>query len=607
MAQVGDIELAGGVYMVVPGSYRRMNDGEAEGRPGRRGGRDFVGGQRRAVQWETDRGWDAEGCGPVYDGRGVQPWPFVMAYTDATELTTVRTSDRAPSVIAGEPGAERIYVGNGRYLYRSDVLSATAWTDFVRRSDYGSGKQILDLAVHQAGKVAVLFGSTNDIQVHDTAAGTNATLRAGRKGNCGVGYAGFLIFGGQDGHMIRMDDGTTEASRVLDGVPRRMALHAGKVAIATKTGSLWLLGGRWDAQAGDWNADPEPIFTHGVYTDDQDYLFLLSYRGRLYTWLTGRVMEFNPNAGNTRQGWTATPIEGQACHGATVAGNYLIVCITSIHGAFQVWAFDGTGWWLIRNVTSSARCWPAFLAGCGTFDLLCFRDGSSSVTYDLYRLTNKSIDAPDLRESGEYRTSLLDAGAPDALKAWRNVGATFAAPEVRGNPASTDAVTLTLSYSLDGGLTWTQAAQQSVNAPLLANVLTLEAEVSSAVAVSRFLQLRVQWSSVTDWAPVLTALWAEYELLSVPARRRRWHLSVRARDRAVRRDGTVDPRTGQEQIADVWSAWEAAATVDFKDVDYDAAPVTRRVRIIGIREEVPKPSDAGRWGDSVLTLSLVEV
>lgn len=603
MPQAGDVELASGVYMVVPGSYRRMSDGEPEGRPGRVVIKDFVGGQRRAIQLEEDRGWDAEGSGPVYDGKGVQPWPYVASYTDAGGITTVRTSTRAPSILADD----RVYVGNTRYLYRSDVLSAATWINFTQRSDYGVGKEITDLAVHAAGKIAVLFGSTNDIRVHDTAAGTNAVLRAGRKGNVGVGYAGFLVFGGQDGHMIRMDDGTNQASRILDGVPRRMALHGGKVAIATKTGSLWLLGGRYDAAKTDWNSEPEPLFTHGYYTDDQDYQFLVSYRGRLYTWLSGQVMEFNPNTGNNKQGWVPTPIEGRACHGGCVAGGQLIVCITSHQGAYQVWAYNGTGWWLIRHVTSSARCWPVWLAGCGTYDLLAFRDGSSSVTYDLYRLTNKSAAAPDLRDTGEYRSSLLDGGSPDAVKAWRKIGATFAAPEIRGNTGSTDAVTVTLSYSVDGGLSWTTAASQTVNDPTLLRILTLEAEIASAVAVSRFLQLRVQWSSVLDWAPVLTGLWAEYEMFGVPARRRRWQFAVRAKDQAVRRDGTVDPRTGRQQIADLWSAWSAASVVPFKDIDYDADATTRQVRIIGIREEVAKPSDAGRWGDSVVHLTLVEV
>ncbi len=45
----------------------------------------------------------------------------------------------------------------------------------------------------------------------------------------------------------------------------------------------------------------------------------------------------------------------------------------------------------------------------------------------------------------------------------------------------------------------------------------------------------------------------------------------------------------------------------FKDVDHDAAPNVRQVRIVGIAEEVAKPADAGRWGESIVALTLVEV
>src|SRR5262249_54465748 len=159
-------------------------------------------------------------------------------------------------------------------------------------------------------------------------------------------------------------------SRDLDGVPRRMALHAGKVAIATRTGSLWLWGGKWDGVAGKWSTDPEPFFTHGVYADDQDYVFLVSFGGKLYTWLQGQVREFNPNTGRNRQGWRAIGLEGTACHGATVAANMLVVCVVTRDGDTETWAYDGSGWWLIRSLASSARCWPVFLAGAGNLDLL---------------------------------------------------------------------------------------------------------------------------------------------------------------------------------------------------------------------------------------------
>lgn len=181
---------------------------------------------------------------------------------------------------------------------------------------------------------------------------------------------------------------------------------------------------------------------------------------------------------------------------------------------------------------------------------------------------------------------------------------------MRGNPASSDPVTLTLSYSIDGGKTFTTAATTSVNDPTN-RTFDLEANLASgaqgAPAVSRFLVLRVSFSSVLDWSPVLTGVWAEYELLDAPARRRKWSFKVHARDATVQRDGSVAARTGRQLAADLWADWAAGATVAFKDVDYDATAVTYQVRIVGLAEEVAKPSDGGRWGDSVLSLTLVEV
>ena len=69
MPQITDIVLDGAGYMVVPGSYRRTQDGLPEGRTGRISLSDFFGGQRRALQLERDRGWDAEGVGPALFGQ----------------------------------------------------------------------------------------------------------------------------------------------------------------------------------------------------------------------------------------------------------------------------------------------------------------------------------------------------------------------------------------------------------------------------------------------------------------------------------------------------------------------------------------------------------
>jgi hypothetical protein len=384
VTQPADISLDGTHFMVAPGSYRRTSDGEPEGRSGSWEQRDFVGGQRRAIALERDRGWDAEGVGPALGGQGVEPWPNIEAFTDAGLAgRTVSASTRIATAVAGS----RAYYGNGRYWYESPLLTAGSWTGFTQRYDAGAGRTITDASAYQ-DNIALCLGTTLDIQVFDVTAGTVATFLAGEKGGVCVGYAGRLLYsnpaaGSQ--HQLRLSTGGGVDTRLLDSPIMRMALHAGKAIIVTRT-SIYALGGKGDPATGKWIGEPEPIFSHGIWTGDGDYAFLTSFGGKLYTWLAGQVMEWNPNGGASRQGWRSTGLEGRDCSGGTVAGDKLIVCLTNRQGVSETWAYDGTGWWMIESRTSGPSCWPTYVAGAGTRDAVIFRSGSSSITYDLVRL-----------------------------------------------------------------------------------------------------------------------------------------------------------------------------------------------------------------------------
>lgn len=601
MPQVGDIELAGNPYMLVPGAYRRMADGPPEGRTGRIVISDFVGGQRRALQLERDVSWDAAGVGPAFFGQGIEPWPFATTHVDGT-LRPVSSVQRAHSIVVGD----HAYIGVGRYLYRTVSLSAGSWGDMTEVADLGDGRTITGLAYY-GGDFAIATGNGLDIQRFNTATEGLSTIAAGLKGNWIAGYANRLIASdpapGNEG-VLHLTTGGGIDSRDLDSPITNMTLHAGRIAISTRTG-IWLLGGRSDPDEGVWLGEPDPLFSHGSYAEGEDFVFLASFGGKLYTWLGGQIMEWNPHAGASKQGWRAAGLEGRACFGGTVAGSMLVVSIQNRAGDFELWAFDGTGWWLMLSAQSAARVWPAYVAGAGTIDLIAFRHADAAVAYDLLRLVYRDAAHHAYAASGSFVTSLLDAGERDAEKNWRAIGAVFAAPTIRGNPGSSDPVSVTLSYSLDAGATWTVAGSATVSDPT-ERTLDLRADLPSAT-LGRFLQLKVTYSSVADWAPVLTGLWADYALLDGPAKRRRWSLGVMARDGLVRRDGSVSPKTGREQIADLWAAWEAGTTTTLADIDYDTDPATRQVRIVGISEQVAKPGDAARWGESVVDLTLIEL
>jgi hypothetical protein len=106
---------------------------------------------------------------------------------------------------------------------------------------------------------------------------------------------------------------------------------------------------------------------------------------------------------------------------------------------------------------------------------------------------------------------------------------------------------------------------------------------------------------------VLTGLWADYALLDRPPRRRRWSFAILARDASIQRDGSIAILSGRAQITSLWQSWEDNLTLPFRDLDYDAAPTERAVRITAIEEQVPKPSDAANWGAAAIHLQLLEL
>jgi hypothetical protein len=598
MTATTDITLDGIGYMVTPGSYRRSGDGAPDTRAGEVTQTDFYGGQRRALQLERDRGWDAVGVGPALGGQGVEPWPWSGSFADSTIATV--TTTRAPHLVL-DPYA---YVAIGRYLYRSVALSASSWGAFTQVADAGAGKTITRLA-HYQGKIALCCGTGLDVQLYNPSGGALTALSAGLTARVGIGYANQLIYGdpvsGSE-HLLKMTTGGAIDSRALDAPIVNMGLHDGKIAIATRQ-SLWLLGGRVDPATSKWTAEPEPFFTHGIWTDDEDFLFLLSYGGKLYTWLANGVMEWNPSG--DRQGWRSTGVEGRSCTGATVAGDRLIVCLVNRAGQSETWAFDGGGWCLMLRSSNQMRVWPMYTGGAGNIDLVLFRDGSTSVTYDLMRLVYRHETLTNYNTGpAEYRSSLLDGGERLTRKSWRRVSASFAAPEQRGNEASASPITLSLAFSSDGGRTFTTAGSAFLTDPAQRTV-ELAFDIGQHAAVSHVIQLQVTWSGVVDWAPALVGLQAEYEAIDLAPRRRRWQFTIRARDRAVQRDGSVDVRTGYAMASDLWTAWTNGQPIPFTDLDHDATGLTHTVQIVSLDETVPAAS--GQPTDSSIALELVEL
>jgi len=633
--QTTDIVLNGAGYMLSAGAaadkgrneYTRSQDGSAEGRTGRITQRDFFGGQHRAYQLERDRAWDSLGVGPAYGGQGIEPWPHIrqLALTSTTPLTSALR--RNPTAVI----REYVYFAVGATLYRTQPLTSTTW--LTPNTMYTAPATITSIAYY-GGNILIGMGAASEI-LHLVYPGATspAVLFTGEFANEIVSYGGYAMWsdarpGALSPQRIRQVTGSGLEFKLLDSPIRRLTVAQSKAIAATSVG-LYDFTGRVnevdvanpaynpnDANETDpptiralrWFGEFDPFFQHGALVDTDDYQFITSFGGRLYAWVGKSVMEWNPSG--ERAGWRSTGLEGRGCYGGCVAAGYLIVCIESRDGLSEVWAWNGAGWWLLiaQPISNNRFCWPINVAGIGGYDVMLFRQGTTEC--HLIRLVWRSDTETTYPHSGnaEFITSMIDAGERDKSKAWRKVGAVFAAPEKRGAVASDDPLTIWLDYSIDGGGTWqTVAFRNVVGNYFTQHNVTLDADIASDAAVSRFLQLRVRWTSVLNWAPILVGAWSEFETLDSPARRRRWQFTVTAQDQVIDRAGSQLTRTGRQLVAELWTAWQQGATVPFRDLDYDADPAERRVRITGISERVPAPSDAGKWGQSAVALTLVEV
>lgn len=623
MPQSTDVVIDGAGYMLVAGkgpeAYVRSQDGMAEGRTARISQRDFFGGSHRALQLERDRGGESTGVLPALGGQGVVPGGLMADVTLPGSAT--------PNAIAPWPTVQLgsyVYYAVDRYVYRTTTLGATNWAAPTQVFDAGSGNAVTDLASY-GGNLLMCIGTTLDVQVMPyPGGGASSTLLAGLKARYAVSYAGFAVLRDDtQAFMLWHINGSAAEVKYVDSEVLGLAVVGGRVMAPARSG-LYAFSGDVRETTRQVQISPGPPAVYeprdvlawsgswqgyalqGQTTDADDYRFVVGYGGRLYTWLNKSVLEHNPDG--ERAGWRDTGLSGIRCTGGCVAGGYLIVTIEAHDNASEIWAWDGTGWWRVarRQSTSGVWCSPIATYGVGNWDLLVLTDGS--LTAQVVRLIWHSDSKHNLPTTAEYVTSMIDAGERDKDKAWRKIGAVFASPTIQPATSSVDPVTVTLAYSIDAGATWVTAATRTLTGSTRANTnFSLDAAIATDVAVSRLIQLRISWSSLAEWAPILTGVWAEFEVLDSPARRRKWSFTVKSHDQVIDREGSQMSRTGRQLIADLWTSWETGSTLTYRDLDYDAAPTTRRVRITGIREVVTRPADQGTWGDATVMLTMVEV
>jgi hypothetical protein len=546
------------------------------------------------LQAERDRFWSSLGLLPMARTQGVGPGPkesqFALAGLHATARRYGVINGGRPYFAAGGNLWRPERAGAGLFPHNlSDFtqLGATLAGDCTGLATDGGNRLFLSRA--GAGFAIWTIGGA----AFDTSPTVPLT-------GC-AWYAGSLWGGLFDGTTWRLVRCTSDAAYEgdgwpLDSAPRAFAIVRDGLYIGTQ-GGLWRARG--SVVGGAFTGEVAPLAAGGGALAD-DFVALADYNGELYTWAGGEVVRYHVTASGGAA-LLPTGLRGWNCRGLVAVGGYLFATVVdgSTGPGAGLWAFDGTGWWCLgRNFDGDHDyAWPLACAGYfDNADLLAFGDGTTYIYASQLRARTTQAG---LAASGELVTSLWHGRDPDKEKAWARIGAEFAWPD----GATFGSCTVALAYSIDGGATFTTAGSAPVTSAA-ARTLAFDLPLNT---VSKWLALKYSLAGVTDGAPTLAALWAEYRAVEVPRRRRHWTFDLLAADGTVGRAGLPDARRGAAIAADLWAAWESGTTLTFRDIDYDLAPTARSVRIVGLEEAVAAPADAGRWGESRVKVKLVEV
>lgn len=586
-----DIELDGIGYVLVAGTYQRMQEPLAEGRLDRVRIVDFYGGSGRAVQQERDRFWASVGAVPALDSQGVSAGPRRQDLT----LTVSPAFDPTRRTWAFATSAG-VWVVNGANIYQVSTSGGL----FAGLQHRRSLAAVAVDAVMAGQYLYVAFGAAATVGRYDTVAnsyvsdaftGVRATL-------LGVNEGSVVLVEATAGSERTVRQVTGAASSVtLDYPVLRLFEYDGSVWALTN-GSLWRLG---KASNGAVSATQEAGLALSAYGDDGAWV--VAHQDGLYLWRSGRVMRARKRDGV----WVLEPggPAGQTSYGACVVGGWLLCEVRNQwSGASELWGYDGRGWWQIEDGAGAGPWrWPVSMAGAADDAEVLAGRGSALNGVSVWQVVPKP-GLPGLRGDWSLTTSLLDAGERDRPKLWGAIGCELAWPDGR---ATSGTVYVKLEYSADGGATWVEAGGEwGFDPGLYGRRGSMSVELSPPIK-ERYLQVRVSMRNVSTWCPVLVGVWAEYELVQVGASRKKWRFAVQCRDGQVLRDGSVHALSGWHQAREIWQAFESEAAVTFKDIDYDVTGVVERVRVVGVRETLSKGEPRDGFGGREVEVTLVQV
>ncbi len=601
MPQTHDIILDGTGYMIVPGSYSYAMAGAATA-PVRAGVPSFAqayAAQRSGSVVDRDAArWTSIGLQPIPLGLGDEPGRLILAAGETAPALGIGAFDaNSQAIIYGG----EVYFSQAQFLYK-----------VVRSGGNWSGITLIGAAAGVITSMVVInnllyMACAPPAATMSNYAGSGAIANApGVQAAVIWQYAqGIWRSKGNDPTTISgsIDGGATWTQWQLDSAVRAVvswhgrATGGGVMLIATNF-MLWELAGQWMGSPATFSGTVSPLHTGVGGGNTDDFKWLVEFEGMAYTWYAGSVYRWD--------GVRLTPAPGAPrglANGGCVAGGILCVSVTDpATGDTTLGCYDGVRWSTLTR--GNTRVWLN-LAGAngiiGDGHLLAFAQGAAVLSRWALPVSGFS-SSPSA--SGNVTVGPLDGGRGDAIKTWTQavIDWSLALQPSQRTPPANPGGTLLVETSVDDGLTWTTQATIIVVAGATSKQETVALGVAGLEA--HRLLIRVTWTPTTAYAAFqIDGIWASGWTVADVPHRETWTMKVKVTDKLVKRDGSVDARSGETMLQALRSLAQAGRTATFQDVDYDLSATVRTVRVLELKEAERK-GDGTHFLESQVALTL---
>lgn len=606
MPQSHDISLDGAGYMLLPGTYAYRAAGAAAA-PVRAGVPSFAQAYARAanapaVVDRDEARWVATGMRPLPLGLGNEPGRLVLTAGEiAATLGGVNPFDaNSQAIIYGG----EVYFAQAQFLYKV-TRSGGNWSGIAF---VGTAAGIITSMAVINNLLYMACAPPATTMSNYAGSGAIANTPAAQAGVIWQYAQGIWRSKGNDPTVISgsIDGGATWTQWQLDSAVRAVCPWRGRstgggvLLIATQN-MLWELTGQWTGSPAAFSGTVSPVLSDLGAGGADDFKWLAPFEGRVYTWHAGTVYRWD--------GGRLEPVPGAprgTAQGGCVAGGTLCVSVQDPATGYTTLAcYDGLRWFTLARGTT--RVWTN-LAGTGGVigdgHLLAFASGSAVLSR--WSLPVAGF-ASSPAASGNVTVGPLDAGAGDAAKTWTAIVVDWSLaqyPSQRPPPANPGGALL-IETSADDGQTWT--AQGTVTVAANATGKQETVTLGTAGVVAHRLMARVTWTPASAYAAFqIDGIWAEGWQIAAAPHRETWTMKLRITDKLIKRDGSVDPRSGETMLAALRSLAQSGRAVAFRDLDDDLAPATRTVRIAELTETARK-GDGTHFLETQIALTLTAV